>query len=126
MANRNFEKVENLRNLAKIIPSFLISQFSEIAEVSDFSNWPFFEQKLFFSRFSRKWFTHIITVKNSEYVVKSGCFEKPLWQKGCQGVIFFEVKKRYKDSFVKLLLLCCLIRRILFIWNIAYLILREN
>ena len=54
MANRNFEKVENLRNLAKIIPSFLISQFSEIAEVSDFSNWPFFEQKLFFSRFSRK------------------------------------------------------------------------
>ena len=28
MANRNFGKVENLRNLAKIIASFLISQFS--------------------------------------------------------------------------------------------------
>ena len=39
--------------------------------------------------------------KYSEHVVKRGCFEKPLWYRES---FCFEVKGRYKDLFLKLLL----------------------
>ena len=42
-----------------------------------------------------------LTVKNSESIVKRGCFEKCLrWR----APIFFEMKERYKFSYVKILI----------------------
>ena len=50
--------------------------------------------------------------KNSENVVKSGCFEKLLrWKRQ----FFSEMKEGYKVSCVKILKFCKIIRRLIFI-----------
>ena len=61
--------------------------------------------------------------KNSENVVKSGCFKNI-----CNGQrqFLFEMKERYKVSYVKMLMFCKIIRWLVFIWNIAHLIQCEN
>ena len=44
-----------------------------------------------------------LAVKNSENVIKSGCFEKCLQ---CRAPFFFEIKEGYKVSCVKILIFC--------------------
>ena len=53
-----------------------------------------------------------LTFKNTEKVVKTGCFEKLLrWR----ASIFFEMKEGYKVSCVKILMFGLIIRRLVFI-----------
>ena len=59
----------------------------------------------------------LLTVKNSENGVKSGCFKK----KVCHGERQFisQIKERYKVSCVKILIFCEITRRLV-ICNIAH------
>ena len=64
-----------------------------------------------------------LTFKNTEKVVKIGCFEKLLrWR----ASIFFEMKQGYKISCIKTLMFDQIIRRVVFISNITHLIYWEN